>query len=164
MAIDRRRLTAALATLVLIALGPTAALAHPPVTLSPAAEAATADEILAFRQALAAAITAKDAAKLRTMYTDGFTHTHTTGRIDGRDTRIAAAVAGDAVIETAPAEDLVIRVPGGWTGIAIGVSPIRSMADGGTVRVRWTAVYVRGPAGDWQLAASHATRVGDLRQ
>ena len=136
-----------------------AAVAHPPSILSPAAEAATADEIIAFRKALSDAIATKDVTKLRKMYAEGFVHTHATGKMDGRDTRIVSALAGEPVIETAPASDLVIRVPGGWTAIATGISTITSMADGLVNRVRWTAVYVRGDKGDWHLAASHATRV-----
>ena len=149
-----------------------AASAHPPSILSPAAEAATADEIIAFRKALSDAIAARDVAKLRGMYTDGFVHTHTTGKMDGRDTRIVSALAGEPVIETAPVEDLKVRVPGGWTAIATGVSPIQPMiggkdnavADPATqIKVHWTAVYVRGESGDWQLAASHATRAAGAK-
>jgi hypothetical protein len=104
------------------------------------------------------AIEAKDAAALRRIYANGFVHTHGSGKVDGKDARIVSALSGDLVIETAPVTDLVIRVPGGWTAIAIGVSPIRSMADGKTNLFRWTAVYVR-MGESWQLAASHATRL-----
>jgi Domain of unknown function (DUF4440) len=120
-----------------------------------------AEEIEAFRKALAAAALGRDAVKLRTMYTEGFVHTHTTGRQDGRDARIVALIAGDPVIETAPVKNLTIRVPGGWTAIATGLSPILSTGDGKTYAVAWSAVYVRGEAGDWQLTASHATRVAE---
>ena len=65
-------------------------------------------------------------------------HTHGSGKVDGKDARIVAALAGDPVIETAPVTDLVIRVPGGWTAIATGLSPIRSLADGKTYNFRWT--------------------------
>jgi hypothetical protein len=64
------------------------------------------------------------------------------------------------VIETAPVSDLVIRIPGGWTAIARGVSLIVSKSGGKATKLRWTAVYVR--AGDgWQIAASHATLLED---
>ena len=61
-----------------------------------------------------------------------------------------------------PVTDLVIRVPGGWTAIATGVSPIRSLADGKTYNFRWTAVYVRIGEG-WQIAASQATRLPEAK-
>jgi hypothetical protein len=89
-------------------------------------------------------------------------HTHGSGKVDGKDARIASAVAGDPVIESAPVNDLVIRVPGGWTAIATGVSPIKSMADGKTYSFRWTAVYVRIGDG-WQIAASHASHLAEVK-
>ena len=137
-----------------------AALAHPPSILSEREEKATAEEVVEFRKTVSRAIEKKDAAALRKIYADGFAHTHTTGKVDDKKARIAAVLAGDPVIETAPVTDLVIRVPGGWTAVVRGVSTIASKADGKTSRVRWTAVYVR--AGDsWQIAASHATRLED---
>jgi ketosteroid isomerase-like protein len=134
------------------------ALAHPPSILSEREEKATAEEVVEFRKTVSRAIEKKDAAALRKIYADGFAHT--TGKVDDKKARIAAVLAGDPVIETAPVTDLVIRVPGGWTAIVRGVSAIASKGDGKTARVRWTAVYVR--AGDsWQIAASHATRLED---
>jgi ketosteroid isomerase-like protein len=136
--------------------------AHPPTILNQAAEKAVIDEVIEFRKALAAAIEKKDAATLRTHYADAFVHTHGSGKVDGKDARIVSALAGDPVIENAPVTDLAIRVPGGWTAIATGVSPIKSMADGKTYSFRWTAVYVRIGDG-WQIAASQATRLAEVK-
>ena len=136
--------------------------AHPPSILSDQAEKATVEEVIEFRKSVTAAIEAKDAAALRRIYADSFTHTHGSGKVDGKDARIVSALAGDPVIETAPITDLVIRVPGGWTAIATGVSPIRSAADGKTYNFRWTAVYVRMGEG-WQIAASQATRLAEAK-
>jgi ketosteroid isomerase-like protein len=150
-------LVAGLVPLVLFAC---AALAHPPSILSEREERATAEEVVEFRKSVIRAIEKKDAAALRKIYADGFAHTHASGKVDDKKARIAALLAGEPVIETAPVTDLVIRVPGGWTAIVRGVSPIVSRSDGRTTKVRWTAVYVR--AGDsWQIAASHATRLPD---
>ena len=139
-----------------------AVLAHPPAILNQAAEKAVVEEITEFRKTLAAAIERKDAAALRGMYADTFVHTHGSGKTDGKDARIVSALAGDPVIETAPVTDLVVRVPGGWTAIATGVSPIKSLADGKTYSFRWTAVYVRVGDG-WQIAASQATRLAEVK-
>lgn len=136
--------------------------AHPPSILNQAAEKAIADEVIAFRKTLADAIANKDAAALRQLYADGFTHIHGSGKLDGKDARIVSALAGDPVIENAPVSDLAIRVPGGWTAIATGVSPIRSLADGKTYAFRWTAVYVRVDE-SFQLAASQATRLHEIK-
>ena len=143
-------------------LSAAAALAHPPAILNQTAEKVVIEEVVEFRKVLAAAIEKKDAAALRTHYADAFVHTHGSGKVDGKDARIVSAVAGDPVIENAPATDLVIRVPGGWSAIATGISPIKSMADGKTYSFRWTAVYVRVGDG-WQLAASHATRLAEVK-
>ena len=137
-------------------------LAHPPSILSEREEKATAEEVIEFRKAVSRAIEKKDTAALRKIYADGFAHTRTTGKVDDKKARIAAVLAGDPVIETAPVTELVIRVPGGWTAIVRGVSAIASKGDGKTSQVRWTAVYVR--AGDsWQIAASHATRLEEAK-
>ena len=136
--------------------------AHPPAILNQAAEKAIAEEVVAFRKALAEAIDRKDAAALRQMYADSFTHIQGSGKLDGKDARIVSALAGDPVIENAPVTDLVIRVPGGWTAIATGISPIRSLADGKTYAFRWTAVYVR-IGENFQLAASQATRLHEIK-
>jgi ketosteroid isomerase-like protein len=138
------------------------AAAHPPSILSKEAEAATAEEVGDFRKSVVAAIERRDAAALRRIYADSFVHTHGSGKVDGKDARIVSVLAGDPVIETAPVKDFVIRVPGGWTAIATGVSPIRSLADGKTYEFRWTVVYVRMGEG-WQIAASHATRLGEVK-
>ena len=69
-------------------------------------------EIIQFRQAIVDAVKAKDAARLREIYADGFTHTHGSGKVDGKDTRIVAVLAGDPSIEMAPADELSIRAFG----------------------------------------------------
>jgi Domain of unknown function (DUF4440) len=151
------------AGLFVLALLPAwAALAHPPAILSEREEKAAAEEVIEFRKTVAAAIEKKDAASLRKSYADSFVHTHGSGKVDGKDARIVSALAGDPVIETAPVSDLVIRVPGGWTAIATGMSPIRSLADGKIYNFRWTAVYVR-MGESWQIAASQATRLGEVK-
>ena len=139
-----------------------AALAHPPSILSDREEKATAEEVIEFRKSVARAIEKRDAAALDRIYAKGFAHTHATGQVDDKKARITSVLAGDPVIETAPVTDLVIRVPGGWTAIARGVSSIASKSDGRTNKVRWTAVYVR--VGDtWQIASSHATRLDEAK-
>ena len=152
------------AGLLALALLPIAApvLAHPPAILSDREEKATVEEVMEFRKTVARAIETKDAAALRRIYANGFVHTHSAGKVDGKDARIAAVLAGEPAIENAPASDLAIRVPGGWTAVATGLSPIRAAADGKTYQVRWTAVYVR-MGESWQIAASQATPVAEAK-
>ena len=148
--------------LVLLLLPAGVVLAHPPAILSDREEKATVEEVMEFRKAVVRAIENKDAAALRKIYADGFVHTHASGKVDGKDARIVSALAGDPVIEHAPVADVVVRVPGGWTAVATGMSPIRSLADGKTYLFRWTVVYVRMGDG-WQIAASQATRLGEIK-
>ena len=115
-------------------------------------------EIIQFRQAIVDAVKAKDAARLREIYADGFTHTHGSGKVDGKDTRIVAVLAGDPSIEMAPADELSIRAFGADTAIVTGRSPILNVRENRDYDFRWIAVYVR-VAGEWRLAASQATRL-----
>ena len=134
--------------------------AHPPAIVSAAEEKGTIEEIVAFRKDLAAAITAKDKAKLTQMYAASFIQTHGTGEQDGRDARVAAILKGAQAIETLAAEDLVIRIfGGGWTAVATGKSR-RTTPAGEKQVLAWTAVYVRTEK-SWELAASQVTRLAE---
>jgi ketosteroid isomerase-like protein len=157
-----RILAGVLLLALVLSTGPMgSASAHPPSILSDEAEKATAEEVKDFRKTVSRAIEKKDAGALRKLYAKGFTHADETGKVVGADARIAAALAGEQMIENAPAADLAIRVPGGWTAIATGTSQIRA-GDGKTRRVRWMAVYVRMGEG-WQIAASQATPLGEAK-
>lgn len=130
--------------------------AHPPAIVSGPAERAMAEEVVDFRKRLAKAVASKDAATLNSFYADSYRHTHTDGRVDGRDARIAKMLSGAQVIETATVKDLVITVPNGWAAVATGRSRF------GERDVRWTVTYVR--TGDsWQLAAAQETAISGAR-
>jgi hypothetical protein len=87
-------LIAGAAALALAAAAP--ALAHPPAILSQQGQAAVVLEIEEYYRDLAAAVTAKGVIKLREMYADTFTHTHTSARTDGKDARLVSLLAGEA--------------------------------------------------------------------
>jgi ketosteroid isomerase-like protein len=137
--------------------------AHPPTQVNAGMEKGIAEEITAFRKAMADAIRAKDAAALRRMYAEPFQHTHTTAKSDGREARIVAALAGGPLIETAEAQDLTVHAhAGGWVAIATATSTSKDASDGKTYAVRWTAVYVRTET-SWALAASQETRGSEIK-
>jgi hypothetical protein len=136
--------------------------AHPPAILNEAAEKAIGEEVLAFRKALAAAIAAKDVAKLKEMYHPGFTYTHTSGKTDNRDARIASALAGEPVIETAEVRELVLRAPNDWVAVITAMSPIKAVSDGKTYAVKWIQVYTRHDK-SWVLVAGQATRSHEIK-
>ena len=96
--------------------------------------------------------------KLRGMFAASFTHTHTTGRVDGRDARLVSILAGEPVIEVAAVEELTIRVLNADAVVITARSPIRSISEDRVIQVRWMQLMAR-VNGEWQLAASQATRV-----
>ena len=130
--------------------------AHPPSIVSSSAEKAVADEIRAFRKSLADAVAAKDKKRLGELYAPSFQHTDTEGRLADRDAHLATLLAGAPVIETAPAENLVIRIPNDWVAVATGASRIGPLVEGKPTSVRWTAVYTRTDK-SWWLVVSHVS-------
>ncbi len=134
------------------------AIAHPHHELNDERRADLEKQILTFRNDLKSAVSGKDIAKLKEMYAESFTHVHGTGKVDGRDTRIIALLAGEAVIETASASELSIRIHGSDMAIVSGRSPIVNAQDGKSYDFRWTQVLTR-VSGEWQIAASQATRL-----
>ncbi len=141
-----------------VLLAATPALAHPPAILSPQSQAGVTDEVIAFYKALEAAVTARDAVKLRDLYADTFTHTHTSAKVDGRDARIVSLLTGEATVELLPFSERSISIhAGGWAAVVRGITPIRA-ADGKTYAVHWTQMLSRRGDDAWQLVASQATR------
>lgn len=149
-----RRLLMALCAIVVLA--PPFAAAHPPGVRDE--DQAAAHEVEAFREFVKRAIEKRDVHALRALYADSYTHTHGSGRMDGKDTRIVSVLAGDPVIETAPVEELSYRVFADHTIIVTGKSPILNVAENKTYQFRWITVYVKVGA-DWKIAASQATRL-----
>ena len=135
-----------------------AVLAHPHEELKQEQFADIERQINALRVSIKDAVTSKDVAKLKAIYGGNFTHTHGSGKVDGRDSRIVSLLAGEPVIETAPASELSIRIYGPDMAIVAGKSPILNTKEGVTYEFRWMQVYTRA-SGDWQLVASQATRL-----
>ena len=156
---QRRALLALLPALAFPALlAPGALLAHPHETLARERQGAIEQQVMAARENIRAAVAARDAGRLRALYAADFTHTHTTGKVDGRDARVVSLLAGEPTIELARVEELTIRVLHPDTVILTGRSSI-ARSDGNDTRdVRWMQVYVR-VEGEWRLAASQATGV-----
>lgn len=152
-----------LVCLLLLFTAAAPAQAHPPSQVNADTEKGIADEVTAFRKAMAEAIRRKDAATLRRMYAEHFQHIDTAAKSADRDARIVTALAGDPIIETAGVEDFRVHThAGGWVAIATATSPIKAISDGKTYAVRWTAVYVRTDT-SWALAASQATRGAEIK-
>jgi ketosteroid isomerase-like protein len=152
--IDRRL---ALLSLAAAAVA-TPSLAHPHEELNDERRADIEKQVLAFRNDLKTAVAGKDVAKLKEMYTDSFTHVHGTGKVDGRDSRIISLLAGEPVIETASASEISVRIHGPDMAIVSGRGPILNKQEGKSYDFRWMQVMTR-VNGEWQIAASQATRL-----
>ena len=104
------------------------------------------------------AVADKDVKRLQALYAEGYTHTHGSGKIDGRDARIVSLLAGEPVVETAPMSEIAVRSYGGHTAIMQGRSPILNVNENRYYDFRWIWVFVR-EGETWRLAASQATRL-----
>ena len=118
-----------LAALPLTWLLPSPAPAHPPRQPDGAESQSIVEEIKVFRDKVAKAVMNKDFPTLRSIYADAFTHTHGSGKIDNKDARIVSAMAGEPMIENAPATELSYRVFAGPTVIVTGKSPILNVKE-----------------------------------
>lgn len=149
---------ALLAAPLFVSVAASTARAHPPRQPDPAEAQQLIQEIGRFRDDLARAVKKRDFATLRKSYADAYTHTHGSGKLDNKDARIVAAMAGEPLIEAASASELSYRVFAGPTIIVTGKSPILNVKEQKTYDFRWVCVYVTASDG-WQLAVSQATRL-----
>jgi hypothetical protein len=123
-----------------------------------ARHAAAAEEVLAAREKIRAAIAAKDRAALEAAYADNFSHLRDSGRIDLKDERIALLLSGETTIETAPEDGVVVQVYGPATAVATGTSAIPDPAAKRPASFRWVIVYAKDEGG-WKVALSQASRI-----
>jgi hypothetical protein len=154
----RRALIAASLPLLASPLLAPLALAHPPRQPDAAESQKFIQEVTALREKLAKAARDKNVAALRAAYADAYTHTHESGKLDNKEARIASALAGEPLVETAPATDLTFRVFTGPTVIVSGKSAMPSAKGEMSANVRWVCVYITARDG-WELAVSQATRL-----
>jgi ketosteroid isomerase-like protein len=131
------------------------ALAHP-IDPVPQADTKLQAEIAAFRKEVQSAASSRDAVALRRFYTDDFTHTHTSGKVDGKDARIVSVIAAEPSVEMAPTPEFKLSCFGESVCIARALSPIKRGTDGKWFDVRWTQTFVKTSRG-WQIAVSQAT-------
>ncbi len=149
----KRLITTCLLAVSALACAPS--FAHP-IDPVPKADAKLQTEIAAFRKEFQAAANQRDAAALRRYYTEDFTHTHTSGKLDGKDARIVSVIAGEATVEMAATPEFHLSCFGESMCIVRALSPIKRASDGKWFDVRWTQTFVKTSKG-WQIAISQAT-------
>lgn len=153
---------AALLVGVALAAVPHAALAQTARTSDSPGDASLAQEALAFREKIRAAVAAKDKAALEAAYAGNFTHLRDSGKVDHKGDRIALLLAGEPTIETAPEEDMAVQVFTPATVAVVAVSPVKDRTTGRSPRFRWLTVYVKQADG-WKVALSQASRAAGGR-
>ncbi|MBC7798689.1 MAG: nuclear transport factor 2 family protein [Pyrinomonadaceae bacterium] len=115
------------------------------------------EKITRLRRQVVEAIEKRDRRTLEDIYAEDFSHTHASGKVDDRKTRIETFVSGDKTFETARADDLKLGLFGERTVVATGKSSVTG-DDGKAVVYRWTIVYAKIKA-KWRIAASQATKL-----
>ena len=133
-------------------------IANPAVALPITDPQAIEKELMALRSSMADAMKAKDASKLRAMFTDGFTHIDDTGKLANRDAHITALLIRESVIEDACVAEWRLNLNGPNIAILTGRSTLSVKASSAAYAVRWTQVFVR-EYGIWRVAASQVTRL-----
>ena len=151
----RRRL--ALAALVL-AVATTSACAHAPAPVPDerAARAVATDYYAQLRRAVAQ----RDALALKSLYDELFTHTHGSGKVDGREARIVSLLTGEPTAEMQPDHETVVDMPDSTVVTVRGKGPIPSGQDNMLYQYRWLQVLVKRD-GRWRMVVSQATRLPD---
>ena len=139
-------------------LAPASAQAHPTV-VTPDDLAAQA-EVKTYYARLRQAVAERDAQVLRGLYAERFTHTHGSGKLDGRDARVVSLMTADPTVEMRTDHELVIDTYGGHTAVVRGKGPILNVKENQLYQFRWVQVLVKDPKG-WTMAASQATRLPD---
>ena len=91
----------------------------------PQIDAKAQSDIAKLRKDFLAAGTNRDSAVLRHFHTDDFTHTHTSGKVDGKDARIVLVMAGKPTVEMAPIPEFRQSCFGEVISIARALSPVK---------------------------------------
>ena len=115
--------------------------------------------IIALDQARMTAMANKDVAALTAVLADDLVYTHSSARLDTKQSLIGATLAGTTVYESVKpsavqAQDL------GDTVVLTGVADIKVLSNGkpNAFSVRFTDVYAKR-AGNWQMVAWQSTRL-----
>lgn len=111
-------------------------------------------EIIGFRTQIRNAVKAKDAASLKKYFADGFTHTHASGKVDGKQERIEFFLKGEPTIEDVEPEDIRVIVFNKNLASAVGKTTLLFGVEKRSFQ--WTGVFYKR-RGRWQVVTTHAT-------
>lgn len=111
-------------------------------------------EILAFRSDIRQAVKAKDKQNLEKYFAENFTHTHASGKVDGKVERVAFFIKGEPTIEDVEPDEIRVNVINKTLATAIGKTTLLFGTEKRTFQ--WTGVFYK-QKGKWQVVATHAT-------
>ena len=106
------------------------------------------------------AVAQRDVVTLKNLYEEHFTHTHGSGKVDGRDARIVSLLAAEPTVEMRTDHELVIDSYDGDVAIVRGKGPILNVKENQLYQFRWVQVLIKRDNG-WKMAVSQATRLPD---
>lgn len=114
----------------------------------------TEREIIEFRTKIREAVKAKDRNSLEQFFAEGFTHTHASGKVDGKKERIDFFIKGEPTIEDVEPEEIKVNVFNKNLASAIGKTTLLFGTEKRTFQ--WTGVFFK-EKGKWKVAVTHAT-------
>ena len=142
-------------TVVLLVL----ALAAGAGAAQPTADTASVEkDLMALRETIRDAMTAKDAIKLRALFADGFTHTNGNGAVEDREAHLTKLLIGEAMIENAGIAEWRMVVHGHDVAVVTARSTLSTKAESRGYAVQWMQIFVR-ETGAWRIVASQVTRL-----
>ena len=111
-------------------------------------------EIIEFRTKIREAVKAKNRKSLEQFFAEGFTHTHASGKVDGKKERIDFFIKGEPTIEDVEPEEIRVNVFNKNLATAIGKTTLLFGTEKRTFQ--WTGVFYKSK-GKWQVITTHAT-------
>lgn len=111
-------------------------------------------EIIEFRAKIREAVKAKDRKNLEQFFADGFTHTHASGKVDGKAERIDFFIKGEPTIEDVEPEEIRFNVFNKNLASAVGKTTLLFGTEKRTFQ--WTGVFYK-EKGKWKVVTTHAT-------
>jgi hypothetical protein len=111
-------------------------------------------EIADFRSEIRQAVKAKNRKALEKFFADGFTHTHASGKVDGKTERIDFFIKGEPSIEDVEPDEIRVIVFNKNLASAIGKTTLLFGTEKRTLQ--WTGVFFKDK-GKWKVLTTHAT-------
>ncbi len=113
-------------------------------------------EIIDLRSEIRQAVKAKDRKSLGRFFADGFTHTHASGKVDGKTERVDFFIKGEPTIEDVEPDEIRVIVFNKNLASAIGKTTLIFGTEKRTFQ--WTGVYFK-EKGQWKVITTHATSI-----